>query len=351
MVASYPLPPFNFFASERRIRPVWFIRHHWVWRAFWCAFRYAHSQISRDSTNLSKAQQKPEKEKPNFMTFPGEIRNQIYRNLLVTDKNTTNTPNQAYLESAEENEPIEHPPISSNTVGGEVRCQNIWTSQSRCDTAILRVNKQIYNEACPIFRNENMWILLECNKNYFGDDLRDHGFDIVLLNNGSRVINPILTINLIFPGLNRVDIVRSVALNSSSICQLQRALWTVTGIEGTLLRLDLNVNLLKSAKLEEDLMSPFCQLRGIRSVIVHGSPKYAEIIRSEVEKPYTPADIQAKLAGAISEVEKFKLQDRSEKVREPCELAIAFLADCYKVYGYFFLDPAKHWNVDSNRGF
>lgn len=70
-------------------------------------------------------------DKPRLLTLPGEIRNKIWRMLLTT--------RYAFKEPASEDD---------------------WKAHYELQPAILRVNRQIYNETRGILREDNMWIFL-----------------------------------------------------------------------------------------------------------------------------------------------------------------------------------------------
>ena len=269
-----------------------------------------------------------------FLDLPAEIRNQIYRNLLVTQHVMRRFPNPSYLNSRTESEPIDNVLEPSTERVGTVRCQNIWKIESKFEMAILRVSRQVYKEAHGIFQNENQWVVLGSNKPGFSEAIRDHGFNVVYCGEVEHIKNPILIIAVIFPSLNLAEAINSCIMTTVDIDQLSRALWTAKGMEGMVLQLILPPGLSESPNMEDILIEPFCLVRGIRHAEVTGSPKFAERLPKAAREPFeNGAEILAEMAQVCSVVQSYKEQDRWIEAAEACELTITFLADCYKVYG------------------
>ena len=282
---------------------------------------------------------KKAKKSTGFLDLPGEIRNRIYRNLLVTRYVATRVPNPEYLASRAENEPIGHPPESSSTAVGTLRCKNIWKAQCGFQMALLRANRQIHQEAFTIFRDENQWVVLESNKPGFGKALVENGFNVVYYGDVGHIETPILTIAVVFPSLNLVGAVDSCILSPMDLDQVPRALWTAVGMEGIVLRLCIPSGLSALPDIEDVFVQPFTLVRGIRAADVIGSPKFADSLPKAVRKPYqNSAHVLGEMTQFITLVQSYKEQELWLLAAESCELTITFLADCYKVYGSTFIE-------------
>ena len=248
-------------------------------------------------------------------------------------------PNPAYLASRVESEPIDNPSQASEEAIGTVRCQNVWKTQSTFQMSILRVNRQVYKEAYPIFRDENHWITFECNKAGFSKDMKASGFNVVYCGDTRHIENPVLQIAVFFPSLLERHEVDSCVLSCYGIHQFPRALWTAKGMEEMVLYIKLHPTVSKIPENEDGFMFLFKQLRGIEYAVVEGSPKYEESLPKEVTRPYKDAaDIRIDLQVCIQQFKTFKEENRWTEAASHCESTIAFLADCYKVYGSQFIE-------------
>ena len=205
--------------------------------------------------------------------------------------------------------------------------------------AILRVNRQVYKEAYPIFRDGNQWITFQCNKAGFSKDMKESGFNVIYCGNTRHIKNPILKITAIFSSLLEKNENDTCVLSCYGIHQLPRVLWTAKGMEEMVLGLDVHPAVSKSPKNEDELMFLFNQLRGIRRVDVRGSPRYAESLPKQVTLLYKDAaDIRVDLDLCIGQFHMYKKRNRWGEAAAYCEATIAFLADCYKVYGSHFIE-------------
>ena len=279
------------------------------------------------------------KKSTSLLDLPGEIRNRIYRNLLVTPYVAARVPNPEYLASRAESEPINHPSEPLSRAVGTLRCKNIWKAECDFGMAILRVNRQIHQEAFTIFRDENRWIVLESNKPGFGRALRKNGFNVVYCGDVGQIETPILlTIAVLFPTLD-TGTIDTCILSPIDIDQLPRALWTAVGMEGIILRLCLSPGLSEKPDIEDVLVQPFTLVRGIRAADVIGSPKFADSLPEVVRNPYeNSAHVLGEMTQFITVVQSEKEQGLWLSAAETCEMTITFLADCYKVYGSDFIE-------------
>ena len=280
---------------------------------------------SRAVGNLADFLQMPKKvKKPTgFLDLPGETKNLIYRNLLVTRYIVARVPNPEYLASRAESEPIDHPPESSSTAVGTLRCKNIWKAQCGFRLAILRVNRQIHQEAFPIFRDENQWVVLESNKPGFGKALRENGFNVIYCGDVGHIETRILTISVLFPSLNLTGAIDSCILWPIDVDQLPRALWTAVGMEEIVLRLCVPPGLSETYHADDMLVQPFNLVRGIRSADVIGSPKFAHSLPEVVREPYeNSAEVLGEMTQYLSLVQFYKEQGKWLRAAESCEMII-----------------------------
>lgn len=133
--------------------------------------------------------------------MPLEIRNEIYRNLLVYHRVSKRVPNPAYHNSPTESEPIVTRPDPKAIEIGKVGCQNIWIHTFDYHVSIMVTNRPIYAETKRLMRTENAWITVAVNKNGFGKDMKDHGFGVVSCRGLDHVTQAALKISIFFPSL------------------------------------------------------------------------------------------------------------------------------------------------------
>ena len=109
-----------------------------------------------------------------------------------------------------------------------------------------------------------------------------------------------------------------------------------------MLGLKLHPGVSGSPETEDGLMFLFNQLRGIKGIVVEGSEKYAKSLPMEVLRPYEDAeDIQVDLDLCIDQFPVYKQGKRWKEAAAHCESTIAFLGDCYKIYGSHFIEGNK----------
>lgn len=205
----------------------------------------------------------------------------------------------------------------------------------------------------PIFRDENTWITFDCNKAGFSQAMKESGFNVVYCGNTDHIEKPMLRIAVFFPSLLEENYIDSCVLSCYGINQFPRVLWTAKGMEEMVLCLKLNPAISKYPQDEDGIMFLFNQLRGIKRVVVKGSRKYAESLPKEVTRPYKDAaDIGVDLDLCIDQFKIYKEGSRWREAATYCESTIAFLADCYKVYGCRFIEDndvvfgmIKRWTV------
>ena len=61
---------------------------------------------------------------------------------------------------------------------GTLRSQSVLKQSLAYSVSILRINRQIYEEALATF-GENKWILVNANNAGYGSALKEHGFPVV----------------------------------------------------------------------------------------------------------------------------------------------------------------------------
>ncbi|MCJ1268444.1 hypothetical protein MMC22_008332, partial [Lobaria immixta] len=214
-----------------------------------------------------------------FLSLPAEIRNKVYRLVLLTENVVTDIANfdKSFTlpgEGADGVGPIQ----PSKVAFGSIRCVSCRTYTIGYQTAILLTNRQIHREAQPLFQLENFWALIRFNRAGVGRDLRDHGFPVATGDNLRRKVkSPVLKVAVQFSrqkGGNQCD---TVAVATVHLERLMRALWTAQG--GSEMEVTINVQPppTNNSPSERNLLWPFFKLRSIKRLEVYGASEQGHI--------------------------------------------------------------------------
>lgn len=281
-----------------------------------------------------------------FLRLPPEIRNQIYRLLLVTKHVVKRRANSAHHSRLAESEPMLHPVLPQHLETGEVRSHSHWEYTLKFDLSILRVNCQIHEEASGIFQGENSWVIVCANKNRFGQDLKDHGYGVVYCESAGAarsihrmVQHPVMKLSIVFAGSYTPEVKDTFIMTTAGISQLPRALWTLQDSHLVKLFYDSSPDFARYPAAAKKVVRAFSQLW--RPSIEH----------FKVPKDHRGSDGGILLPNALHELDPIELAVPAQLkrahhvIRDYCrerrftkaalhgEIALAFVADCYKVYG------------------
>ena len=129
---------------------------------------------------------------------------------------------------------------------------------------ILRINRQIYEEALTTF-GENKWILVNANNAGYGNALKEHGFPAVSYRESEFVRkNCVLNVEVSFLSLISSSLDDTFIISAGAADQLVRALLTTSGVHEMGVRLGVLADPASHLEMEDRILNPFYLLRGIR---------------------------------------------------------------------------------------
>jgi len=226
---------------------------------------------------------------------------------------------------------------------GTPRCQNIWKQTLDYAPAILSTCRQIYAEASSVFPLENTLIMVRVNKAGYGKAIKERGFGVVYRGNVDHIKHPVLKVSVEFPSLKSRNGEDTFVISPVSLTQLPRALWTTKGLEEMILSLELHpIFASRPANEEDDLLFCFHQIRGLRKLNLKGvqQKKYIKGMPNALKAPYKHGkEILKDLEFGLL-APQHAVQHRNWALlvaADHIEATIAFLADCYKIYGEDFV--------------
>ncbi|KAI9698804.1 MAG: hypothetical protein M1836_003914 [Candelina mexicana] len=210
-----------------------------------------------------------------LMGLPGEIRNKIYRELLRSEKCLTKRSNPVFEDSESESEPwteVHKPHGEASTIQGV----SPWLARYEFQTAILRVNSQIHKEAIGILYNDNLWVAVTVNDPLFSENMKAAGFPVICCSPVDHITKSksSLKVAIRFPyNTKPPNDMRAFLLAHDSLPGLVRALWLTRGMRDLVVALDLIpvVHPQYTKMIEEHLLAPFEQLKGIKRLFVLGT--------------------------------------------------------------------------------
>lgn len=294
-----------------------------------------------------------------FLVLPAEIRNKVYRYCLVTEYVTSCVPNPAYnvVGNATELKIVDgewpkHDDEEEDEEGfGIVRCDPIYIQKSAYNMSLLRVNRQIFEEAYSVFCRENYWITVQSNRVQFLDCMIDKGFPIKRSNGEPNIKDSILDLRAMFGKPSSSSRHGTCAVATQFAACLPRTLFTSTGMHALSLRFRMNERCLSMEKshlekvlldlhdygsfartsvdgpgLDEDLFDQ------MSSILI---PKPSvRIFRARFTAPY----VVTILLRRLNKIIRNDLQMPCEKVADKCERMIAFVLDCFQTYSSCILN-------------
>ncbi|MCJ1262340.1 hypothetical protein MMC22_002210 [Lobaria immixta] len=276
-----------------------------------------------------------------FLKLPGEIRNEVYRLVLLT-KNVSKYVSDA---SHTERTPYEVAHMMSSAqldelAVGTVRCESWRRYTLGYQVSMLRANRQVYHEAWTVFQRENLWAVVRVNKAGFGESMKELGFPVgTAVDLWSSIRFPVMKVTVEFPNLEiheqgEVMVIASVHLN-----ELTRALWTAKGATEMKVTVHVQPPLTKSSPSPKCLLSPFLKLRNIKQIVISGvSDREYE---NELERTITTTDgiNQAffELAKGLKCLQRYIKEQRWERAVLKAEKHSTLMADSMLVYDERFL--------------
>ncbi|MCJ1462488.1 hypothetical protein MMC07_001090 [Pseudocyphellaria aurata] len=202
-----------------------------------------------------------------FLRLPAEIRNEIYRLVLLTRNIMTDKLKIEHSDrdsaSDEEVDEVGSVQLSEEAVG-TVRCECWPTYTLRHQVSMLVVNRQIYHEAYGIFCLENFWTIVQINKKGFAKEMKDRGFPIISLTAGEPwcyIRSPVLKVEVTFSTLERQNQSDRLVVATDHLQHLMRALWTAKGVSEMGVSIDVQSPLRENSPSENALLEPFISLR------------------------------------------------------------------------------------------
>ncbi|MCJ1266051.1 hypothetical protein MMC22_005933 [Lobaria immixta] len=225
-----------------------------------------------------------------FLSLPAEIRNKIYRLVLLTQNITTDetSTDGIFRYSVEEDDSVGSVQPDEVAVG-TIRCESSRTYTMGYQIAILLTNWQIYREAWGIFHIENYWTIIRVNKAGIGKNMIDHGFPVATTANLWRHVKfPVMKVMVTLPSLKDQKQSDYLVVATIHLKQLMRALWTAKGASEMEVRIELQPPQTKNSPGERYLLRPFFKLRSIKKPIVLGGSENAYV--DELRRAITTTD-------------------------------------------------------------
>ncbi len=313
--------------------------------------------IERTLTNFTpKPYTRPKPKNPiqplRFLALPPELRNEIYRLVLVTENVTKREPNPAHHSSCKDTEPMIHNYRESiSHKPGTVRTHSLWLYSLDFQLSLLRVNRQIYDEASGIFAEENPWIFINTTKKRLSQDLRDHGYGVIRCGGEKEIRQmikfPVVEMSIYFPrphetrapyqthGPHRHDGMIRFAVSTAGINQLPRALWTLKHSCLMGIFYDTSPNYTRFPKAAREVVNAFSRLQkfGIPHPILPSGPKCRVHLPHRLRFGTTESDIHTELQHALTATDRYTTQGKWQEVENLCEASLAYLTDCSKIHG------------------
>lgn len=222
------------------------------------------------------------------MRLPAEVRNEIYRLVLLTQLVSTNTPKANPLGK--------HPGQGGGGVAtvepdevaiGTVRCALWRTYKLGYQVSLLRANRQIYREAWSMLHLDNFWTLVQMNKAGFGEEMKNCGFPVATAGDMSRHVRfPVMKVRVTFPSLEDQNQSDTFVIAAIHLRHLMRALWTAKGASEMDLTIHIQPRRTNESPDERNLLWPFLKLRNVKKITILGvsEQKYNDYLTRSITK-------------------------------------------------------------------
>lgn len=272
------------------------------------------------------------------MKLPAEIRNKIYRLVLLTQNVSTDiaTVDHTCRTSNEIGRGFSKSLLSDGVAVGTIRCEPWRTYTSAYQISVLRANRQTYCEAWGIFQLENFWTFVEVNKPGVGKELKDRGFPIKTGVDLRRYVKfPVMQVMAIFPSLEGQQQRDTFLVAAVHLKQLVRVLWTANGASEMKVTIDVQPPPTNNSPSEGYLLRPFFKLRNIKELVVFGVSERRYI--DELTRAITTMDgiNQAlnELTAGVKNLQRYIMEKRWGHAIAQAEKHSMLMFDCQMVYG------------------
>lgn len=280
-----------------------------------------------------------------FLKLPGEIRNKIYRLVLVTRNVSKDTPTarHTYRTPCEVTHVVTSAQSRQSAIG-TIRCESWRKYTLGYQVSILRANQQIYYEAWSIFHLENFWTVVRVNKAGFGEKLKDLGFPVGTAGDLWHTIRfPIMKVTVIFPSLESQEPSDVMLIASVHLRQLMRAFWTTKGATEMEVTIHVLPPVTNNSPPQSYLLQQFFRLRSIKKVVVLGVSNREHIDKLTHIITTTDGINQTfhELTLSLKSLQRYIKTQQWGYALWQAETHFILLADCMMVYGDRFigLDP------------
>lgn len=233
-----------------------------------------------------------------FLELPAEIRNRIYRLVLLMQNVTTVVPRANHADGIPGEQGVDHvvsvrpgPSVGRGLHSvwrggfiepcgrvpvGTIRCESWSTWTFAYQISLFRANRQIYLEASGIFHMENFWIIFQVNRLGFGQQLKNRGFPVVAatttagdLGWRNHIRFPVMKVRVRFSQQKQGQ-GDAFLVPAALVKKVVRALWTAEGSSEMEVMLHIQPRRTNSPE-ELDLLRPFEKLRSIKRAIIFGA--------------------------------------------------------------------------------
>ncbi len=113
-----------------------------------------------------------------FLDLAPEIRNKVYRLLLLSENARVSQLNPVFEESVSDSEPFKCFPGEPQGGPSSLQGVNYRISTYNFETAILRVSHLVHQEAAAIF-DKNLWVIVSIDGQGFSSELKRAGYPVV----------------------------------------------------------------------------------------------------------------------------------------------------------------------------
>ncbi|MCJ1271253.1 hypothetical protein MMC22_011153 [Lobaria immixta] len=271
-----------------------------------------------------------------FLRLPGEIRNEIYRLVLLRQNVITENLNLDHeLKVGSQGAGGDGSVQPGEVAVGTIRCDSWRTYTMGYPIAILLTNQQIYREAYGIFQLENMWTIIWFNKTGVGKDMKDHGFPVFSASNLWRHFKfPVLKVTIMFPTLKDQKQSDTLVVATVHLKQVMRALWTAKGASEMEVVIDVQPLRIKNSRCEHCLLQPFFKLRSVKWLVVLGVSEQGYI--DDLTLAITTTDginqTLGELAAGVQRLQQDFDAERWEFAIAKAGKHVVLMADCATAY-------------------
>ena len=290
-----------------------------------------------------------------FLDLPLELRRMVYRYLLVSHHVIRREWNHRYLLSTTPSglsisldHPLaEHPAYLTLPHGplpiGTVRCGLSRREILDHQMAILRVNRQIYHEALPIFDLENFWVCVTIKKSGFAEEMRDRGFTVFPCEKFNHIWSPILSVSAKFDSLLTNTESDRFVVSMVHLKQFCRALWTAEGTEDMAIKFRYFPPLTRQWPVVEPLLVPFYHLLGRKKTFLVRSRRHEDTKIRKMPRPQSDEEainwVLSSMSYKVIHIEKCMEAGKWDEAATIAEESLYLYTDAQILYGFDLMPP------------